>query len=351
MSPLSVALGIMSKPIVQLPPQKVAVFGGGSFGTAMAVAVARNGHRVAILVRDAQVANEINTQHTNSKYIGDLPLPHNVTATTDINEALAGVSFIFHAIPAQTTFDFLEHRKTVIPADVPIISTSKGISTESLKLMSDLIPEALGRTNQPLAYLSGPSFAKEVIQNLPTAVVVASVATEVAQRVQCLMSSTTFRVYTTDDVTGVEVGGALKNPLAIGAGVIHGMGFGNNALAILVTRGCSEMKKLAIQLGGKPETLAGLSGFGDLMLTCHSAMSRNRTVGYRLGKGETLQAILASMAEVAEGVPTAGAVVRLAAREKLDLPIFKAIGDLLDGKLAAMQALEHLMTLPLRAED
>lgn len=246
---------------------------------------------------------------------------------------------------------FLSNLSNLIPEDVPILSTSKGIYVETQQLMCEVIPDALGRPDHPTAFLSGPSFAKEMMQNFPTTGVVASKDENISKRIQLLLSTKTFRLYRTTDVVGLEIGGALKNPLAIGAGAVEGFGYGFNTLAALVTRGCSEMRRLSLAMGGQPETLAGLSGVGDLMLTAFGSLSRNRMVGHRLGKGEKLDDILKSMGEVAEGVPTAGVVVKLADKYNLDLPIFRTVHQLLEGTISPDEALDLVMDRPLKGED
>jgi len=217
--------------------------------------------------------------------------------------------------------------------------------------MSDLILEVLGEQSPPLVFFSGPSFARELIEQQPSCVVVASRDEKLAEEVQMLFANKSLRVYTTTDVIGVEVGGALKNIFAIGAGMVDGMGFGFNSMAALVTRGCSEMRKLALAMGADAVTIAGLAGIGDLMLTCYGALSRNRTVGYRLGKGESLQEIMDSMSEVAEGVYTTPAAVRLAEKHGLELPIIAAVASVLDGSCKPRDAVKKLMERPQTKED
>ena len=229
----------------------VAVFGGGSFGTAMSFVLACNGHNITILARDDQTVTSINDLHRNNKYISDFELPSNIRATTSCAEATKNADFIIHAVPMQASFAFLKANKEFIDPTVPIVSVSKGIHSEDLTVMSEVFPQALGR-DQPTAFLSGPSFAKELMQRTPTAVVVASAREDVAARVQALFSSAVFRVYTSTDVVGVELGGALKNVFAIGAGIAAGMGFGNNTIAAFVTRGCHELRTIALAVGGQP---------------------------------------------------------------------------------------------------
>lgn len=328
---------------------KVCVFGEGTFGMAVGTLFARKGHKVVLLARKENRVKMINEEHKNPDYLKEFVLHDNITATTDAKEALDGAELIIHAIPVQSSFDYLAAKKDIIPIDIPIVSLSKGIHCENLNFMCHIIEDSLGR-NQPTAFFSGPSFARELMTGQPTGVVIASKDAAVAEKVQQMVASPVVRAYTTDDVIGVEVGGALKNIYAIGAGIAEGMGFGMNTSALIVTRGCSELKKLAVALGARPETVNGLSGIGDLMLTCFGGASRNKSVGLRLGKGEKLEAILASMGEVAEGVPTAGAALKLLDKLKLDLPMTRAVGLVLNGT-ADVSSLQQLMLLPMHNED
>jgi glycerol-3-phosphate dehydrogenase (NAD+) len=264
---------------------------------------------------------------------------------------------IIHCIPAQHTPKFVQSIASKIPSDVPYVSTAKGIHVATHSLMSEAIPRALGEHAKrvQLAYLSGPSFAKEMVKGHPVSVIVASYALgdgtkppqpETAMRVQKILNAERFRIYVSDDVIGVEVGGALKNPLAIGAGMAIGCGFGQSTIAGIVTRGCREMRLLTVALGGRPETLAGLSGIGDLMLTCFSSLSRNNRCGRALAQGKTADEITKEMGEVVEGVPTASEVVSLAKTHKLHLPLFFAVNEIIAGRLTAESALRVLMRTP-----
>jgi len=244
------------------------------------------------------------------------------------------------------------HRHALV-AGVPYVSTSKGVHVKTHRLMSEAIPAALGdRADEiPVAYLSGPSFAKEMVAGHPMSVVVAAHDIAVAKRVQAVLSSRRFRIYVNTDVVGVEVGGALKNPLAIGAGMAAGLGFGQSSVAFLVTRGCREMAMLSVALGGRAETLAGLSGAGDLMLTCFSSLSRNNRFGTALAQGKTVEEAVAEIGEVVEGLPTAAEVARLAREKGLRLPLFMAVDAILQGRCSPQEALEALMALPPGEED
>ncbi|KAK9810164.1 hypothetical protein WJX72_005939 [[Myrmecia] bisecta] len=326
---------------------KVVVFGGGSFGTAMGVALARQKRdlNVTLLLRDPYVCKDINNTHVNTRYLKDHVLPENVTATTSLAEAIAGAQYAVHAVPVQHSRAFLQSIAGILPPDVPIISVSKGLEVGTGKMMSEVIPSALGR-KQPAAFLSGPSFAKEVMDLRPTGVVAASRDPQLARDMQQLFASPFMRVNTTTDVIGVEICGALKNVLAIAAGIVEGLDLGHNAMAALVAQGCSEIRWLAEKMGAKPATISGLSGLGDIMLTCYGSLSRNRSVGVKLGQGLKLEDILAASNQVAEGVTTAGVVVGLARKYRVSLPVLTAVAQVLDGNLNAKEAVYEIMNLP-----
>ena len=326
---------------------KVVVFGGGSFGTAMAAALARQKPAldVVLLLRDPSLVADINAHHVNARYLPGAPLPHNVRATSDAGEAIGGAQYALHAVPVQHSRAFLRGVRDILPITVPVISVSKGLEVGTGALMSDLIPDALGR-KQPTAFLSGPSFAAEVMARAPTGLVAASRDKALKREVQGLFASPYMRVNTSSDVVGVEVCGALKNVLAIASGIVEGLELGMNARAALVAQGCAEIRWLAEKMGAKPATVAGLSGLGDIMLTCYGSLSRNRSVGVRLGKGERLAAILASSSQVAEGVATAGVVVALASRYHVQLPVLTAVAQVLAGALSPEEAVAEIMGLP-----
>lgn len=326
---------------------KVVVFGGGSFGTAMAAALARQKPAldVVLLLRDPSLVADINASHVNARYLPGAPLPQNVRASAEAAEAIGGAQYALHAVPVQHSRAFLKGIRDLLPAHVPVISVSKGLEVGTGALMSDLIPDALGR-KQPTAFLSGPSFAAEVMARAPTGLVAASRDKALKRTVQGLFASPYMRVNTSSDVVGVEVCGALKNVLAIASGIVEGLELGMNARAALVAQGCAEIRWLAEKMGAKPATVAGLSGLGDIMLTCYGSLSRNRSVGVRLGKGERLADILASSSQVAEGVATAGVVVALASRYHVQLPVLTAVAQVLAGALSPEEAVAEIMGLP-----
>eukprot|EP00930_Biecheleria_cincta_P098312 TRINITY_DN89981_c0_g1_i1.p1 TRINITY_DN89981_c0_g1~~TRINITY_DN89981_c0_g1_i1.p1 ORF type:complete len:398 (+),score=45.31 TRINITY_DN89981_c0_g1_i1:44-1237(+) len=326
---------------------RICVIGAGAFGTSMAYAASRNGHSVIMWMRDQQQADAINSQHKNPRNLSEYELPTNISATTDLAAAVAGAVLIIHALPCQMTPGWLRTHRDIIPKGVPLCITSKGLYLPTKQLLSDAITEALGRS-QPLTFLSGPSFAAEIMQNFPTMVVVAGRELYLAVLVQKLMSNLHFRVYTSQDIVGVQLGGALKNPLAVGAGMLAGLGFGVNTLSAAVTRSAAELTSLCTAMGGKAETIAGLAGFGDLMLTCTSSQSRNYRCGTRLTKGDSIEDILKDM--TVEGVPTSEVAVAYADLCGLDLPIFRSVKAIIAGEMKPNAAMEYLMGRPLKPE-
>lgn len=340
---------------------KVVVCGGGSFGTAMATVLANNGYPVSLLVRKSWVCDEINHEHRNPKYLSEYLLPSKITATTSPVDAFKDAKLCIHAIPVQATRDFITSIHSYYPSDIPILCTSKGLEISSLSLMCDVLPEMLSN-NRKYAFLSGPSFAKEIMQGLPTAVVVASSDNLFANSLADMLSSPSFKVFTSTDIVGLEVAGAIKNVIAIAAGMSDGLGLGTNSMAALVTRGCSEMRRIAIAHGASPVTLAGLSGVGDTFLTCFGPLSRNRTVGVRLGRGEKLEDILSTSRQIAEGVATAKALVKWLGggaeenspayiRASLKFPILYGVAAILDGRITPKEGLHMLLAMPPRPED
>jgi glycerol-3-phosphate dehydrogenase (NAD+) len=312
-------------------------------------------------VRDPNIVSGINNDRRNPKYLREFALPECVTATSNTELALERTDLVVHALPVQVSREVLAKVSPFIPSGVPVLSTSKGLEVASHKFMFEILQETISAdgNRRPLAFLSGPSFAKEIMQELPTAVVIACEKLETAKQIANMLSSPTFKVFTTTDYIGVEVAGALKNIIAIAAGMAEGMGLGMNAIAGLVTRGCSEMRRVAEYLGGSPVTLSGLSGVGDTFLTCFGPLSRNRTVGYRLGKGERLDEILKTSQEVAEGVATAKAVVEWLpsilnttyTRALVRFPILLSVAPILEGKLTPEEGMQQLMAMPPTVED
>ena len=326
----------------------IAILGAGSWGTALAVHCARVGHDVRLWGRDAGLMDDIARTNENARYLPQIRL-QGVTPTASLDAALADAPVVIAAVPSHGMRDVLRCASSRIGRNAVVVSATKGLETDSLDRMSEVIAEEV--SGRSIAVLSGPSFALEVARGMPTAVAVASADASAAAKVQESLKSPTLRLYASDDVTGVEFGGALKNVIAIAAGVVEGLGIGHNAMAALITRGLVEMSRLACAEGSRRETLAGLSGLGDLVLTCTGDLSRNRRVGIELGRGRSLQDILSHMRMVAEGVRTTGAALALGARHGVELPLAAQMSAVLDGRTTAGDAVEALMLRPQRAES
>jgi len=326
----------------------ICVLGTGSYATAIACICARVGHNVIMLGRHKNDCDYINKKHRNSKYLKEFDMEKNIKATHDINVAItSNTKIIIHCIPTQYTPDYLKNIKQYIRKDIIFISTSKGIHLKSQKLLSSIIPNILARNehNNNICYLSGPSFAKEMMQRHPIAVTVACNNFDIAKYVQNILNSVYFRIYITNDVIGTEVGGALKNPLAIGAGIASGLGYGQSTIAGIVTRGAVEIQRMSMALGGKPATMAGLCGFGDLMLTCFCELSRNRTCGYYIGKyGLNADKAQKKVGSTVEGLATAKVIMILMKKYQLRMPLFYALGMIIDGKMEPKQAMKQIMS-------
>jgi len=297
-----------------------AVIGGGSWGTALADVLAQGGP-VRMWARDAEVVRSINERHVNPRYQTEALLHPQIHASLSLEEVARDARLVTLVVPTHVMRDVVTQLRPHLHPDALIVSASKGIENESLSTMEELLTELLPEHRDQLAFLSGPSFAKETLQKQATAVTIASRSLEVAERAQQWFNTNYFRVYTTDDVLGVELGGALKNVIAIASGVADGLGLGHNSRAALITRGVAEIARLGVAMGAHPLTLSGLSGVGDLILTCTGGLSRNRHVGVELGKGRQLDEILSAMGQVAEGVKTARSAYMLSQRQGVEMPI------------------------------
>ena len=327
---------------------KFSIIGAGSFGTAMALVAKRCGNEVLLWAHDPKVAEGIERNRVNPSYLTGFPLE--VRATHSIEEAAAFSDAIFMVVPSHHYRRVLSDLKPHLKGAVSVISGTKGIETETHDRMSEITSSVLGDRLQGFAVLSGPTFALETARGDPTAAVVASTDRALSEEVQRALSCTTFRVYNSSDVVGVELAGSLKNVIAIAAGVLEGLGLGNNTNAALITRGLYEISKLGVTLGGKPETFAGLAGMGDLVLTCTGALSRNRSVGVALGRGKRLSEILDESKFVAEGVKTAKAAKELAERHSIEMPITVEMYRVLYENESPKQAIQRLMARSLKAE-
>jgi glycerol-3-phosphate dehydrogenase (NAD(P)+) len=330
---------------------RVAVIGAGSWGTALAIVAARAGHDVLVWARDERVVDSINRDHSNPTYLTSTEIPGSVRASKDIVNVTETAELVILAAPSHATRGLLGRMSPALSSEMIIVSAAKGIEIETGRRISEVVEEVIGKETRPrFVCLSGPSFAKEVVAAHPTAVVAASEDSEARNVVQSELSFENLRIYTNDDVIGTELGGSVKNVMAIAAGMVAGLGFGSNSIAALITRGLAEMTRLAIAQGAKVETLMGLAGLGDLVLTCTGSLSRNRFVGQELGKGRNLEEITAGMNEIAEGVKTTLAVKRLADRIGVEMPITNEVHAVLYERKSARNAADELMTRPLREE-
>ena len=330
---------------------RVAVIGAGGWGTALSIVAARAGCEVRLWARDTGVAAEIDETRVNRAYLDGHAVPDGVLATADAQRALRGAELVVLAAPSHATRGVLEALRDALEPGAVLVSATKGLEVETGKRISEVVSEVVGaEAAARFVCLSGPSFAQEVAAGRPAAVVAASRDEGLGRAVQRALSAQNFRVYTNPDVVGAELGGASKNVMAVAAGMVAGLGLGANSVAALVTRGLAEMTRLALAEGARLETLMGLAGLGDLVLTCTGGLSRNRYVGQELGRGRALADVLAGMREVAEGVRTTRALRLLAARRGVEMPITDEVHAVLYEGKTARAAVESLMTRPLREE-
>ena len=327
-----------------------AVIGAGSWGTALAFQLARAGHAVALWGRDPELVRTMLETRENSRYLPGFPLPPAINPMAELGHAVrSGEKIVVCAVPSHAVRETMLAARPHLGRDATVVSATKGIEEGTARRMSEVIGEITSAPGR-IAVLSGPSFAKEVAAEMPTVLTAAASEEGVAALVQRAFATPLFRVYTTADVIGVEIGAAVKNIIAVAAGVSDGLGFGHNTRAAIITRGLAEVNRLAVKLGADPRTVTGLSGLGDLVLTCTGDLSRNRTVGLRLGRGENLSEILASMTQVAEGVRNTLAVDDLARAKQVDMPITAQMRLLLFEDKPARQAVMDLMTRQLKPE-
>lgn len=330
----------------------VCVLGAGAWGTALAKVLADQNLNTRLWTRRPELAENISANQENVQYLPGAPLGKKLQATSSLPDALNGSTLVVCVVPSHATREVLDQARPYISDEALICCATKGIENGSLMLMSEVLLDVLGQAVEPrLSYLSGPSFAKELAQGRPTAVTVAGTHAENIQHIQHCFATDTLRVYSSHDVEGVEVGGAMKNVVAIAAGIIDGLDLGLNARAALITRGLAEIGRLAAAKGGEAQTLAGLAGMGDLVLTCTGSLSRNRTVGLELGKGRRLTEILDTLGHVAEGVKTTKSAYQLGQKLEVDLPITNEVYQVLYEEKPARQAVVDLMTRPLKHEQ
>ena len=325
----------------------IAVIGAGSWGTTLACLLADNGHDVTLWVYEKDLADRIRNSRENDVFLPGYKINDNLNISNDLEGVLKKANYILSVVPSQHTRAVFKNLVNVIREDAVIISASKGIEIGTLLTVSEIFNELTGKK---VTAISGPSFAKEVIENKPTAVTIASEDKEIGDSLQKLFSNDYFRVYTNTDVMGAELGGALKNVMAIASGISDGLGLGSSSRAALITRGLAEMTRLGVVMGAKEKTFGGLSGLGDLVLTCTGTLSRNYTVGLKLGKGEKIKEIVSSMKMVAEGVATSASAYELAKKHNVDMPIVQQIYKVINEDKDPVDAVRELMTRDLKSE-
>lgn len=325
----------------------IAVVGAGSWGTTVASTVAQN-QSTMLWARRAELAKQITTQHENIDYLRGSALTESLSCSSNLQDVVSDASIVMMAVPSNGFRDVLVEVAKYVSPRVPIVSLTKGLERDTLKRMTEVVADVLPR--HCVAVLTGPNLAHEILAGQPAATVVGCDDDEIAKQIQVLLTRPTLRVYTNPDVVGCEIGGVVKNVIAIAAGIVEGMGFGNNSKATLITRGLAEMSRLGVALGANPTTFTGLAGIGDVVATCASAQSRNTAVGVRLGKGESITSITASMKMVAEGVKSSLSVLQLAQRCKVDMPITEQVAAVCEGTISAKDSLVRLMSRVSKAE-
>lgn len=331
--------------------KRLAIIGGGSWGTALAIVLSPRFQHIRLWVYEQELAARMRDTRENDIYLPGFIIPNSVGISPALGEVLDGAEIVLSVMPSHLVRSIYQQMLPLVHSDMLFVSATKGLENDSLLRISEIITQVLQGSFSPrIAIISGPTFARDVAELKPTALVVASDDLGTAQCVQSAFSGPSFRLYTSLDRAGVEIGGSIKNVVAIGAGVLHGLGLGHNAMAALITRGLAEITRLAIALGGQPQTLAGLAGLGDLVLTCTGELSRNRTVGMQLANGRKLDEIVGSMRMVAEGIKTTTAAVELARRHAVEMPITDQMYQMLYAGLPPREAVRRLMERSLRGE-
>jgi len=327
------------------------VIGGGSWGSAFALHLGRLNIPTNLWIREKEIHQELLKYKENKTFLPDMFFPGNVNFYNDLEESVKNTDIVFMAVPSKFCRDIYNRLAPFLSSEQILVSLTKGIEDFSLKRMSEIMEEVFRPFFSPkIAALSGPSFAREVAESHPTAVVVASKNIQLAREIQHSISNSYFRTYLSSDIIGIEIAGALKNVMAIAAGILDGLEFGSNSIAALITRGIAELTRLGLKLGAKKETFSGLAGIGDLVLTCTGKLSRNRYVGFELGKGKKIDVILKSMKEIAEGVTTTISSKKLAEREKIEMPICEQVYQILYQDKDPRSALQDLMSRKLKSE-
>jgi glycerol-3-phosphate dehydrogenase (NAD(P)+) len=330
--------------------ESVAVVGAGSWGTAFAAMLSGSHESVALWAYETEVCDDVRDRRENRAFLPGVALPPAVRPTNDLAAAVSGKTVVAFAVPSHHLREVAGRAAAHLSPDACLVSLAKGVENGTLKRMTELLAEASPEHAARVAALSGPTFAREVAEGKPTGATVAANDLSVARRLQHVLSGSRFRLYADDDVTGIEIGGSLKNVMAIAAGMADGLGFGHNARALLISRGLAEISRLGVRLGADPRTFAGLSGMGDLVLTCTGDLSRNRTVGMRLGRGEKIGEVLAGMTMVAEGVRTAVSAVELSRRTGVPMPISEQVHAILHEGKDARAAVDELFSRALKRE-
>lgn len=329
----------------------LSIIGGGSWGTALALVLSARFPRVRLWVYESDLAGRMRTTRQNDIYLPGFLLPESVEVSSDLPAVIEGSSMVLSVMPSHLARGMYQQMLPYLNDSMVFVSATKGLENGTLLQISEVIRQVVRNQFDPrVAVISGPTFAREVARGDPTALVVASTDDRLAGEVQAAFSGPTFRLYTSTDPIGVEIGGSIKNVVAIGSGVLHGLGLGHNATAALITRGLAEMTRLAAAMGGRPQTLAGLAGLGDLVLTCTGDLSRNRTVGVQLAHGRKLDEIVGSMKMVAEGIKTTNAAVDLARRCSVEMPIAEQMFQMLNFGVSPREAIQRLMVRSLKGE-
>jgi glycerol-3-phosphate dehydrogenase (NAD(P)+) len=326
--------------------KKISIIGSGSFGTALSLILAKGGNKVNLWARETEVAESINENHINPSYLSDVQLPETIACTTDFKTALSGAEMVVIATPSHAVRQVAEQIKEFLTGEEVVVTVSKGIEQDTFMTMSQVLTDVLKDkiVEDQIGVLYGPSHAEEVAQFKPTTVVAAAYSKSTSRAIQNTFLTPMFRVYLNHDIVGVEIGGSVKNVMAIAAGIVDGAELGDNAKAALITRGLHEMKRMGMLLGASQDTFSGLTGMGDLIVTCTSRHSRNRYVGFRIGQGEKLNSIIDGMNMVAEGIKTARSVYQWAERNRVEMPITQAVYKVLFQEVEPGDALYELMT-------
>ena len=328
--------------------RNISIVGAGAWGTALAEVMSRQGHQINLWAKESAVVNSINSSHENDVFLPNVKLSDLIVAFNNL-EQITNCDLLLVVSPAQYTRETLLEVSKTLKSETPIILCSKGIEISSLSLMSQITESIF--PNNPIAILSGPSFAIDVVNNKPTAITLACKDLKIGKNIAESISLPTFRPYLSEDVIGAQIGGATKNVIAIAAGVVEGQKMGDSARAATIARGFSEIKRLAIAMGGKEETLAGLSGMGDLLLTCNSKTSRNYSLGIKLGEGQTIEEATNGLSTIAEGMYSAKAITKLAVQNKIDMPITQAVNDLIEEKYSVTDIIDNLLNRPIKEEN